>query len=152
MNTAARTNNEDGISTAELIVPSVIGVVIGVAVAAVLLFIVGAIVYSTSDPNKLVTAASMLILAVSSFAAGFAGSKKGSSLLPGIIAGAVFALVTLTASLISGGDGAAIPAPYSYLVRFGAFAVSTLGAYLASRGDGGRRFASSPRKPKIKKM
>lgn len=150
MNTTVRTENKEGMSAAEIIVPSAVGVGVGAAAAAVLLFIAGAIVYATADPNKLVTAASMAVLAVSSFAAGFAGSKKGGAFLTGVISGVVFAAVMLLCSLFS--DGGSIPSPYSYLVRLGAVGISALGAYLASRSGGGRRFASSPRRPKIKKM
>ena len=138
-------------SASELLIPAAIGVGVAAAAAVVLILIVGAIVYSTSDPNKLVAGASLGILAAVSFAAGFVGSKKGGAFLPGLIGGAVFAIIVLIASLISGSDGI-VPAPYSYLVRLGAFALSALGAYLASRSGHGRRFASSPRKPKIKKL
>lgn len=146
-----RSKNEDGVSPAELLLPALFGLGVGIALAAALLFAVGGIIYSTADPNKLVTTASMAILAVSSFAVGFAGSKKCGSFLPGLISGAAFALIVLIASFFT--DGAsAIPSPYSYLVRLGGLAVSALGAYLASRGRRGPRFASSPKTPKIRKM
>ena len=149
MNTAKSNRNEDGMSPAEVMIPAAVGVGIAAAAAAALIFIVGAIVYSTSDPNKLVTPAALFILAAASFLAGFISSKKSRAFLPGLIAGTALMLLIFAASLISGGHGT-IPAPYSYLVRLGAFLLSLLGAFLASRG-GGARFASSPKVPKIKK-
>lgn len=151
MNTASRTKKEDGMSASELLIPAAIGAGVAAAAALVLIFIVGAIVYSTSDPNKLVTGASIGILAAVSFAAGFIGSKKSGAFLPGVIGGAVFALIIFIASLISGSDSV-IPTPYSYLVRLGGLALSALGALIASRQGHGRRLSSSPRKPKIKKL
>lgn len=150
MNGALRNKNDDGFSFSELIVPALFGVGIAAATAAALVFIAGAVVYSTADPNSLVTGASLLILGIMSFVAGFAASKKGGSFLSGAIAGAALALVVFLASLISGGHGE-IAAPYSYLVRLLGLVVSLLGAYLASRHGKGKRFASSPKLPKIKK-
>lgn len=142
--------NEDGISVYEVIMPSVIGVGIAAAVAAVLLLIVGIVIYSTADPNKLVTGASLVILAVSSFAAGLSGSKKGGSFVTGLISGVTFALLLWVAALISGGEGS-IDVPYSYFVRLGGLFTSVIGALLGARGGHGRRFASTPKVPKIKK-
>ena len=150
LNTFKRSGNEDGITPAELIVPAAIGVGVAIACAVVLIFIVGAIVYSTSDPNSLVTASSLVILAISSVLAGFTASKKGGSFLPGLIAGTALMLIVFAASLISGGHGA-IEAPYSYLARFGGFLLSLLGAFVATRSGGNKKFSSSPRVPKIKK-
>lgn len=152
MNSYLRSKGEDGASPADIIVPSLFGIGIGIAVAAVLLLAVGAIVYSTADPNKLLTAASMAILAASSFAVGFAGSKKSGTFLPGLIAGAVFALCLFAASLATESGAPAIPSPHSYLVRLGGIAVSALGAYLGSKKTRGGRFSASPKAPKIKKM
>lgn len=150
MNFDERSKTGGGFSPSELLLPMLFGLGTGVAAAAVLLFAIGAAVYSASDPNRLVTAASMIILAVSSFGVGFAGAKKSGSALPGVIAGVLFALLVFFASLIFGGEQPSVPSPYSYLVRLGGVAVSALGAYLATRGRTGMRL-SSPRRPKIKK-
>ena len=150
VNNADRSKSDMGLSPAEIVIPSLLGIGVGIAVSAVLLFIVGAIIYSTSDPNKLVLGASLVILGISSFVVGFAGSKRSGSLLSGFLSGLVFMFLLWTAALISGGQGS-IPAPYSYLVRLGGLLVSLLGAFLASRNGRGPHFASSPKVPKIKK-
>ena len=149
MNTAKANRYEEGMSPAEVIIPAAVGVGIAAAAAAVLIFIVGAAVYATSDPNRFVTPSALFILAASSFVAGFVSSKKSGAFLPGLIAGTALMLLIFAASLISGGHGV-IPAPYSYLVRLGGFILSILGAFLASR-RGGAKFSSSPKVPKIKK-
>ena len=78
---------DEGPGALEILIPAGIGLGISAAVSAALIFIVGAAIYATADPNKLVTAASLAIAAVASFTAGFAGSKRGGSFLCGVISG-----------------------------------------------------------------
>ncbi len=149
MNTITRKSTEEGPGISELLIPAGVGLGVAAAVSAALIFIVGAAIYATSDPNKLVTAGSLAIAAVASFTAGFVGSRRGGSFVCGLISGCALALILFAASFISSG-GAALPSPYSYLFRLGAFALSLLGALLASR-SGGRRMPGAPRRPKIRR-
>ena len=149
MNTVLRNDRDDGIGAAEIMIPALIGLGAAAAVSVLLVFIVGAAIYATADPNKLVTAGSLLTAAAASFTAGFVGARRGRSLLCGVISGAFLAVILFAASFITSGGGA-LPAPYSYLFRAGAFALSVLGAFLASR-LGGKRMPGAPRVPKIKK-
>lgn len=142
-------DNEERFSISSVL-PTLWGAGAGIAASCVLLFAVGAAVYSTADPNSCLPAASAAILSLSSLTAGIAGAKIGGGFVHGAAAGALFALIVFVSALASGGEGA-LPPPYSYLVRAAALGISLLGAYLVSRRAGRRRIGAAPKRPKIKR-
>ncbi len=134
--------------------PHVISCIIGVGAAiltsAVLLFAVGGIVYSFDDPNRYTTAASVIVIVVSSFIGGFAGGKHKSTVTDGILSGVIFALVLFLLSLFCGGETALGTFPYSILLRVGEIAVAVGGTFLSCRSRGAHRMHGVPKVPKIK--
>lgn len=129
-----------------------ISALISAGIAAILIFLVGAVVYAADDPGKFVTAAAVAVAAISFLAAGVIGAKKGGGFLTGFLAGAVLLAVFLLLSVFFDGENV-VPYsdfPYSLVSRALELLLSAAGAFFASKRETKRKKHPAPRVPKIK--
>ncbi len=128
-----------------------VSTLISAGIAAVMLFLLGFVVYRTDDPGKLITATSVFITAVAFVSAGVIGAVKGDGFLIGCFSGLMLFCIFFILSLFFDGDAGVVPyskMPYSLISFAAELILSAAGAFFASAGQ--RKKHSAPRVPKIK--
>ncbi len=149
-------NNENRKAVSSYLVSTLCGAGISLLTALALILISSAVLLLTKDPLKHILAAALFCLTASSFSGGFAGAKKGSSALCGILSGVFFAALLFAASLFikeTEAEGILGGGLYSLISKSAAVLAGALGAFSASRTPSRKRsFKAAPRAPKIKKI
>ena len=112
---------------------SAVGAAIAVLCALLLTFAVSAILYSTSDPSRLITPAAFSVLYISALAGGFAAARfnRGSALLCGLLVGAMLVVFGFTVSLpISRSLSSDYGIPVEIGLRVAVIVCSLIGAFI----------------------
>ncbi len=128
-----------------------VSALISVGIAAVMLFLLGLVVYRTDDPGKLITATAVIISAVAFVSAGVIGAVKGNGFWIGCFSGLMLFCIFFLLSLFFDGNEGVVPyskMPYSLVSYAVELLFSAAGAFFASTWQ--RKKYSAPRVPKIK--
>jgi putative membrane protein (TIGR04086 family) len=121
-------------------VASVFGCAVGLATATCLVLLCSVICLFSSDPDKLISPLSFVIMSISFLTAGFAASKKKRAALPcGLFSGGLMtAMCCLVALCLDDSLSMGLSLPVSLLIRLTLIGVSAIGAMIGVN-TGGKR-------------